>query len=148
MVQRVGRGIALLFHGRGTRRGGSGHQHVPAALYPREKPDAHFRVIKNYSNIIKRQHLHVSVPIDPSSGSTKSYKACFNFPFLACSRTAGNSLLCNIYVVCRVMHRNWNSLLCWRCSPLPYDDPFKSKRVVKKSPIHYSLTHSMVQSPS
>ena len=32
----VGRGIALLFHDRGTRRWVSGQQHAPAALYPRE----------------------------------------------------------------------------------------------------------------
>jgi hypothetical protein len=30
----VGRGIALLFHDRGTRRWVSGQQHAPAALYP------------------------------------------------------------------------------------------------------------------
>ena len=34
MAQRVGRGIALLFHDRGTRRWVSGQQHAPAALYP------------------------------------------------------------------------------------------------------------------
>ena len=34
MAQRVCRGIALLFHDRGTRRGVSGQQHAPAALYP------------------------------------------------------------------------------------------------------------------
>ena len=34
MAQRVGRGIALLFHDRGTRRGESGQQHAAAALYP------------------------------------------------------------------------------------------------------------------
>ena len=38
----VGRGIALLFHDRGTRRGVSGQQHAPAALYPRERPGIHF----------------------------------------------------------------------------------------------------------
>ena len=37
MPQRVGRGIALLFHDRGTRRWVSGQQHAPAALYPRGK---------------------------------------------------------------------------------------------------------------
>jgi len=37
VAQRVGRAIALLFHDRGTRRGVSGQQHAPAALYPREK---------------------------------------------------------------------------------------------------------------
>ena len=37
VTQRVGRGIALLFHDRGTRRGLSGQQHAPAALYPRER---------------------------------------------------------------------------------------------------------------
>jgi len=39
VAQRVGRGIALLFHDRGTI---SGQQHAPAALYPREIPDTHF----------------------------------------------------------------------------------------------------------
>jgi len=43
VAQRVGRGIALLFHDRGTRRGWvSGQQHAPAALYPRERPSTHF----------------------------------------------------------------------------------------------------------
>ena len=42
MAQRVGRGIALLFHDRGTRRGVSGQQHAPAALYPRDRPGTHF----------------------------------------------------------------------------------------------------------
>ena len=42
MAQRVGRGIALLFHDRGTRRGVSGQQHAPAALYPQERPGTHF----------------------------------------------------------------------------------------------------------
>jgi len=37
----VGRGIALLFHDRGTRKGVSGQQHAPAALYPRERPGTH-----------------------------------------------------------------------------------------------------------
>jgi len=41
VAQRVGRGIALLFHDRGTRRGVSGQQHAPAALYPRERPGTH-----------------------------------------------------------------------------------------------------------
>ena len=41
VAQRVGRGIALLFHDRGTRRGMSGQQHAPAALYPREGPGTH-----------------------------------------------------------------------------------------------------------
>ena len=36
MAQRVGRGIALLFHDRCIRRWVSGQQHAPAALYPRE----------------------------------------------------------------------------------------------------------------
>ena len=40
VAQRVGRGIALLFHDRGTRRG-YGQQHAPAALYPRERPGTH-----------------------------------------------------------------------------------------------------------
>ena len=35
MTQRVGRGIALLFHDRGTI---SGQQHAPAALYPGKDP--------------------------------------------------------------------------------------------------------------
>jgi len=42
VAQRVGRGIALLFHDRGTRRWVSGQQHVPTALYPRERPGTHF----------------------------------------------------------------------------------------------------------
>jgi len=39
VAQRVGRGIALLFHDRSTRRG---QQHTPAALYSRERPGTHF----------------------------------------------------------------------------------------------------------
>jgi hypothetical protein len=42
VAQRVGRGIALLFHDRGTRRWVSGKQHALAALYPRERPGTHF----------------------------------------------------------------------------------------------------------
>ena len=42
VAQRVGRGIALLFHDRSTRRWVSGQQHAPAALYPRERPGTHF----------------------------------------------------------------------------------------------------------
>ena len=42
MAQRVGRGIALLFHDRGTRRWVSGQQHAPAALYRRERHGTHF----------------------------------------------------------------------------------------------------------
>jgi len=42
VARRVGRGIALLFHDRGTRRGVSGQQHALAALYHREKPGTHF----------------------------------------------------------------------------------------------------------
>ena len=38
VAQRVGRGIALLFHDRGTRRGVSGQQHASAALNPRKEP--------------------------------------------------------------------------------------------------------------
>ena len=38
MAQRLGRGIALLFHDRGTRRWVRGQQHAPTALYPREIP--------------------------------------------------------------------------------------------------------------
>ena len=39
---RVGRGIALLFHDRGTRRGWVVSSTPPAALYPRETPGTHF----------------------------------------------------------------------------------------------------------
>ena len=39
VAQRVGRGIALLFHDRDTRRG---CVVTPAALYPRERPGTHF----------------------------------------------------------------------------------------------------------
>jgi len=42
VAHRVGRGIALLFHDRGTRRGVSGQQNAPAALYPWERPGTHF----------------------------------------------------------------------------------------------------------
>ena len=42
VAQRVGRGIALLFYERGTRRGVSAQQHAPAALYPRERTGTHF----------------------------------------------------------------------------------------------------------
>ena len=43
--QRVGRGIAILCHDRGTRRGWvSGQQHAPAALNPQERPGTHFTV--------------------------------------------------------------------------------------------------------
>ena len=42
MAQRVGRGIALLLHDRGTRRRASGQKHAPAAVYPRERPGTHF----------------------------------------------------------------------------------------------------------
>ena len=42
VAQGVVRGIALLFHDRGTRRGVSGQQHAPAAIYPRERPGTHF----------------------------------------------------------------------------------------------------------
>jgi hypothetical protein len=42
VAQKVGRGIALLFHDRGTRRAVSGQQHAPAALYPWERPSTHF----------------------------------------------------------------------------------------------------------
>ena len=38
VAQRVGRGIALLFHDRGTRRRVRGQRHAPAALYSRERP--------------------------------------------------------------------------------------------------------------
>jgi len=39
VAQRVGRGIALLFHDRG---GVSGQQYALAALYPQERPSTHF----------------------------------------------------------------------------------------------------------
>jgi len=42
VAQRVGRGIVLLFHDRGTRRGVSGQQHALAALYHRERTGTHF----------------------------------------------------------------------------------------------------------
>ena len=42
VAQRVGRGIALLFHDRGTRRWVSVQQHTLDALYPRERPGTHF----------------------------------------------------------------------------------------------------------
>jgi len=38
VAQRVGRGIALLFHDCGSR---SGQQHTLAALYPQERPGTH-----------------------------------------------------------------------------------------------------------
>ena len=38
VAQRVGRGLALLFHDRGTRRRVSGQQHAPAILYPGKDP--------------------------------------------------------------------------------------------------------------
>ena len=41
VAQRVGRGIALLFHDRGNIRGLSGQQHAPAALYPCKRPGTH-----------------------------------------------------------------------------------------------------------
>jgi len=44
LAQKVGRGIALLFHDRGTKRGVSGQQHATAVLYPRERPGTHFKV--------------------------------------------------------------------------------------------------------
>ena len=42
VAQKVGRGIALLFHDRGTRKEVSGQQHAPAALYPWERTGTHF----------------------------------------------------------------------------------------------------------
>ena len=42
MAQRVGRGIALLFHDNGTRRGLSVQQHAPAVLYLRDRSGTHF----------------------------------------------------------------------------------------------------------
>jgi len=42
VAQRVGRGIALLFHDCGTRKGVSGQQNALAALYPQERPGTHF----------------------------------------------------------------------------------------------------------
>jgi len=44
VAQRVGRGIALLFHDRGTRRGGvSGQQDAPAVIYPWERLGTHLQ---------------------------------------------------------------------------------------------------------
>jgi hypothetical protein len=40
--QWVGRGIAVLFRDRGTRRWVSGQHHAPAALYPREITGTNF----------------------------------------------------------------------------------------------------------
>jgi len=42
VAQRVGKGIALLFHDRSTRRWVSGQQHSLAALYTRERHGTHF----------------------------------------------------------------------------------------------------------
>ena len=42
VAQRVGRGIPLLFHDRGTRRGEWSAAPPTAALYPRERPATHF----------------------------------------------------------------------------------------------------------
>jgi len=39
--QRVGRGIALLFHDRGTRRGLVVSKHAPAALHPQKRAGTH-----------------------------------------------------------------------------------------------------------
>jgi len=62
----VGRGIALLFHDRGTRREGSGQQHAPAALYPWERPSTHFtggwvgpRAGLDRWKISSTPHLHI-----------------------------------------------------------------------------------------
>jgi len=41
VAQRVGRGIALLFHDRGTRMGW-GSAARPGSLYPWERPGTHF----------------------------------------------------------------------------------------------------------
>jgi len=38
VAQRVDRIIALLFHDRGTRKGVSGQQHAPTALYSGKEP--------------------------------------------------------------------------------------------------------------
>jgi len=42
MAQRVDRGIALLFLGPWHQMGDVCQPHAPAALYPRERPGAHF----------------------------------------------------------------------------------------------------------
>jgi len=44
VAQKGGRGIALLLHDRGKRRGGgvSGQQHVPAPLFPWERTGTDF----------------------------------------------------------------------------------------------------------
>jgi len=43
VAQRVVRGIALLFHDCGTRRGVSGQQHTLAPNYPPKKPGTHLQ---------------------------------------------------------------------------------------------------------
>jgi len=43
VAQRVGRGIALLFHGCGTRRAVSGQHHVLAVIFPKEKSVTYFQ---------------------------------------------------------------------------------------------------------
>ena len=54
MARGVGRGIALLFHDRGTREGVSGQQHAPAALYRRQRPGTHFGTTKaNVNNSVE-----------------------------------------------------------------------------------------------
>jgi len=40
-AHRGSRGIALLFHDHGTRRGWRGQRHAPTALYPRKRPGTH-----------------------------------------------------------------------------------------------------------
>ena len=57
VAQRVGRGIALFFHYRGTMKGVSGQQHAPAALYPRERPGAHCTELLKRSIQICTCHL-------------------------------------------------------------------------------------------
>ena len=42
VTQRVGRGLALLFHDRGTRRGWVVSKHASAAIYPRKRPGTPF----------------------------------------------------------------------------------------------------------
>ena len=50
MVQRVGRGIAVLFM-TAALEGVSGHQHAPTALYPGERPGTHFNAIEKVNKI-------------------------------------------------------------------------------------------------
>ena len=74
--QRVGRGIALLFHDRGTRRWVSGQQHAPAALYPRERPGTHFTGgwVGPRAGLDERKSL---VPTGTRSRTVKPLVSCY-----------------------------------------------------------------------